>query len=704
LIAEGLAQGPGDDGQGPLSRAAIFVADPSAEAERIAQALRGAGYLAVDVPTSMLVARVAVQMPIVLIMDADAAGVAEAVARIRGVAGGAGIHILFLGESSTAVPESERAAAAFFARPVDAADVVRKVDALTGGPSVNQGSRMTSGGAADPLTPADLRPVGELGHAATSSSSSAPPGAPVSVRPSPGSTPPREAPLSARSGRRSVSIQAPLCSELEALLADAELRVGTLMAQDLLPPTPEEEIEAVLPTAMLAALDEPLEEDEDAFAIDPPPSRPNAGVSDGTPAAVDGTPAAPRVVTNAGRGTASSHPPGPSPEDVGIAPTLAAPPTGAGTGTGAGAQPDLPPPALSHDLGREPSEASLTRPTDLGPADAPRLLAEAIATHTSGCFRFESEAAVRHVVLRDGDVVTTASSADTETLLAFLTMRGNLRPDQVKDHAGKLPAHGRHAGAAFVAHGLLHQDELWSTLRAHAEWVLGRTLLLASGTMHVEAEAPGRLRQEPGVFGGSSGAEVLVEVTRRVISPEEALRRLGGPAATVTEGPSALLSECALGTQERTQILAARGSTVEELMHGAAGAEMACVVYALWLLGVVVVATSAGRAKAEGTDGAGVDALDVAALRDRVRARLELVNEADYFALLGVARDATGYEIRRAYLDLRRAFEPSRILTPETVDLEGDVGTIVLVLDEAYEILKDTGRRERYRRALGDMP
>jgi DnaJ-class molecular chaperone len=80
------------------------------------------------------------------------------------------------------------------------------------------------------------------------------------------------------------------------------------------------------------------------------------------------------------------------------------------------------------------------------------------------------------------------------------------------------------------------------------------------------------------------------------------------------------------------------------------------------------------------------------------------VCEGDYFTLLGISRDATGYEVRRAFLELRHAFEPSRILTPEVKDLEDDVRTIISVLDEAYEILKDSARRERYRRALGEGP
>jgi len=80
------------------------------------------------------------------------------------------------------------------------------------------------------------------------------------------------------------------------------------------------------------------------------------------------------------------------------------------------------------------------------------------------------------------------------------------------------------------------------------------------------------------------------------------------------------------------------------------------------------------------------------------------VKEGDYFALLGVPRSATAYEIKRAYLELRRTFEPSRLLTAKTVDLLDDVELIIEVVDEAYDILRDTNRRERYRRAIEASP
>ncbi len=707
---EGSVFAPGeavDEGAASDARATVFVSDPSAEAERVAQQLRGAGYRVVDVPLSLLAARVAVQTPSVIVVDADAVGAAEAVAGARSVMGGARLDILFLGVER---PQEEAfsldpsgAASGFFARPVDPQALVRKVDALTGGPSKSPPSAPPPSGpprSNGPSTSAQPWPVGP-----SERRSPIPTAGPLSVVPVSGRSPPssggvREAPLSARSVRPSVSIQTSLSPELEALLAEAEQRVGAQMARELAPPTPEEEIESVLPEALLAALDEPLEEDEDDGLAEPPRSRVEL-----PPDEPDGGRAG--ATTNAGRSLtpASSH--AMAAEFLGVAPTLAAPPM-AGPGP-AVVVVDQPVPTLEPEF--------VGRPTDvpaillLGPEHAPKMLASGIAARASGCYTFESGGALRRVVLRDGDVVTAASSADDETLLVFLTSRGDVPRDQVKDLTGKLPPFGRHAGAALVGHGLLRQDQLWPTLRAHAEWLLGRTFLIDRGTARVEQDPPGRLRQEPSVFGGSSGAEVLVEAARRVVTPEEALRRLGGGGACIAEGPSALLSECALGVDERAVIQTARGASLEELARREAGAGIASVVYGLSLLGVVVVGTPALPEPAEPSVASAalpssavsaVDALDLSAVRERVRARLELVQEADYFTLLGVSREATGYEVRRAYLELRRAFEPARVLTPELVDLEESLRTIVLVLDEAYEILRDGARRERYRRAIGD--
>jgi hypothetical protein len=345
---------------------------------------------------------------------------------------------------------------------------------------------------------------------------------------------------------------------------------------------------------------------------------------------------------------------------------------------------------------------STAMPVVFGAAEGLKPLARAIAGRMTGTLSLTTNTGVRRIVLSEGDVVTATSEIADETLVAFLVSRGDIDRAVAARMAGKLPPSGRHAGAALIAQGHLAQDDLWPVLRAHAEWLVGRAMASGPGTVDIEDEPNGRLKLEPGVFGGSTGAEVFVETARRVLAPQHSLVALGGPSARLDSGSRpALLSECALSDEERAAALGAAGKTVEEVCPDPS-AEIVSVVRALVELDVLAVHAPAPRPKVAPRDVP--DPIDDEAVRARVRARVALVREGDYFSLLGVGRGATSYEIKRAYLDLRRSLEPSRLLTAKTADLHADVTLILEVLDEAYEILREEPRRERYRRAIEAGP
>ena len=325
----------------------------------------------------------------------------------------------------------------------------------------------------------------------------------------------------------------------------------------------------------------------------------------------------------------------------------------------------------------------------------------------TGALAFEDTTGIRRVLFRDGDFVTAASGADGESLVAFLTQRGDL-PAEVAARLGrKLPQFGRHAGAALIAQGHLRQDDLWPVLRAHAEWLVGRIVLLSSGAVSVEGDVPVRLQAEPAVFGGATGAEVLVEIVRRAVSPEQAVQRLGGANTVLQKGDNpTLLGECAIADAEAALVRSIVEEPLAETLRRAGHKEFAAVLYVLVELSVLARATGERRVPREAPEKrtARPDHLDHAALRARILSRKALSEEGDYFALLGVARSATSYDIRRAYALLKDEYDPGRILTGETVDLRDDVELILEVLAEAFEILEDDLRRERYRRALDASP
>ncbi|MGH7282571.1 MAG: DUF4388 domain-containing protein [Polyangiaceae bacterium] len=918
----------------------VFVSDPSAEAERVAQALRAAGYTVVDVPLSILVARVAVQRPRVVVVDADGEGALETVGRMRELADSESIDILFMGRLGAAFQVPEEAlmheGSGFFARPVDAEAVVRKVNALMQVSPSNAPAPATAAEAAavdaswkeperekkdqeqkkdrdpdrdlgkdkerdkekdrQPAPRGSVPPLAQVSNDARKNASSKPPLVPAaasapspekkaesetSAQPAPSASPqiidePSSAPPSSKTSsekppaslpspgirespsapppsmsrpsrapsqppppsmpaimRARKGAQGPLSEELMQLLAEAEERLGgEAVGYDLPSLSPEEEIDAVLPEEILAALDDPLEEEDEEEANDSalgsqgrvttsggnkqttgasrrhttgvadagtgsvgqPPSEvgsaPTALVASTGPfgvraplsptvaphaqhttSAISGAISAPATTQGDSALRAFRPPSEPAPhlfsQSASFAqpasdpqtspraaearhpsshpPSTAMAPTAAGFTLGSdvlmpvamaleaaqearreampqpvliGAQippmplRDLPPQLVpssnvASSQNMVPSSTTTEIPAVLGPHDAPRAIARAIATRTTGTLCLESKEGVRRVVMREGDLVTAASGVDDESLIAFLVEHGDLPRESLQALAGRFATFGRHAGAALVAQGYLRQDQLWPVLRAHAEWILGRALAIDSGTALMEPDAPGRLKAEPSVFGGSTGAEVFVDVVRRVISQDDAFARMGGGQARIGEGRNAnLLTECALGAPEIAVLEQLRGLTLAQAVASAPDTDMIAVLYALHLLGVIEVLRSLGGAVPSSRDRSNeprIDTLDDEAIRARIRARLDLVEEGDYFAVLGVARTATSYEVRRAFTELRRAFDPDRILTPSMVDLGPQVRKIVAVLEEAYDILHDSARRDRYRRAIDTM-
>ncbi len=769
----------------------IFVSDASAEAERLISTLRARGYQVVDVPLGLLVSRVSVQRPALILCDADAPGALESVERIhRDLPGGHRVDVVFIGEragasSSELASAIEREGSGSFHRPVDDAALARKVEALIGPPTRHEPRPRLAPGGRPPILvaatrrpfrydqrgPSSVAPEGPASQPPKSTtwvgippSPSLPPGSSGGSGSSPLSSPEypalrrEEAPTGPGPG--GPALPSRLSPELEMLLGRAEQRV-TQGRASIAPPSdrlsPEQELEAILPTDVLAALDEPLDLDDgdesdsgvsthggdersrgtatggtktgllggksvggsasgaevasvpalEQVRTEPPPSRETEPPK--TPTAVPSRASTAGSASEVAPPPSDAEPRGTAAGEPSDMPPPSSPPS---EGTGAQQQPSTKPPrargngAHTPRMAALPTSSALKLPATLREGEAIRCLALAVRSRYSGAIAIESPEGIRRVVFRDGDFVTAATSIEKESLVACLTERGNLPADASAKLGRKLPLFGRHAGAALIAHGYLQQDELWPVLRSHAEWLIGRIARLEHGDTGVESELPPRLATEPGVFGGATGAEVLVEVVRRVATPAFALARLGGPDVRLTLGPGqTLLGECALATGEAELVRQLDGDSLGDALERASTPDFSSALLALVELGIV---ETHGPAKAAVTTAPRVrhepDRLDHEALRSRIAARRALVDEGDYFALLGVGRSATAYDVRRAYTALKEELEPSRLLTAATADLRDDVDAILFVLDEAYEILSDDLRRERYRRALEAAP
>jgi hypothetical protein len=253
-------------------------------------------------------------------------------------------------------------------------------------------------------------------------------------------------------------------------------------------------------------------------------------------------------------------------------------------------------------------------------------------------------------------------------------------------------------GEILVDFGYLKRRELLPAVRRHVEDLVYSLFGWERGTYTITLDAEPsaeriRLSRHP--------AALILEGIRRKLD-RTSLERLVGSASSVIEVRDrdrlgGIVHAGDLAAEERAALAAFDGQADLASVARSAGVDIADVLPLAWSLCVLGLAT-ARRADAEVPDEATalVGETDLAIDRERVRARWQLVTEADYFALLGVRRDATGFEIRRAYQSARRDFAADCFPTELRRELARELDDIANVLDEAFRVLRDDRLRQTY--------
>lgn len=323
------------------------------------------------------------------------------------------------------------------------------------------------------------------------------------------------------------------------------------------------------------------------------------------------------------------------------------------------------------------------------------LLAKSIRERFSGAVAQQDAAGVRRILLTDGDIRTAVSTVTSESLAHYLHAHGDITRENLAA-LGAIPAFGRHAGAALIARGLLEQEDLWPTLRAHAEWTIARALESATPAI-MEENVPPRLLEEPSVFGGAAGTEIYLEALSRVVTPERAFFALGGDERILGRGgEDRLLSESGLSSADQHAILDCLGKPLAPV--GRREPRLMPLLLGLTQLGVLTA--GGGEIQLVPIEvHARSRQLDEEAFVSKLLARRALVDEGDYFAVLGIARSATTFEVDRATAELLALYSQEK-LTAQTAHLRPDLELVRAVITEAQLVLRDDVRRFRYKTAL----
>jgi len=385
--------------------------------------------------------------------------------------------------------------------------------------------------------------------------------------------------------------------------------------------------------------------------------------------------------------------------------------------------------------------AGTPAPYDSGPIGSPDiaiLLGRIYLERLNGRLTFRRGLAKKTISFERGAPVFASSNLPDDRMGEMLARQGRLTREQRAKGAQILESTGRRMGGVLVELGALKESELAPLVRRHYEEITYSVFAWPEGG-DVPAEdgewtlGPERVGDDEPIRLDEPAPALIMEGIRRKYAAPRLLRRLGGGTQVVQllvggAAASAVLDDMALSDEERLVVRRFDGvRTLDEIRAAAnVGDEIVCgVAWALVALrlaavtravdaettlpkvAVTVAVAGNGTARPAAADHAPAGgandrdrARDQEIDRARVLSRYALVEEGDYFEVLGLPREASAHEVRRAHQALTRELSAAGLDPEVAAELEGPLRAIRAVLDEGARVLGDPRLRRRYQAQL----
>jgi curved DNA-binding protein CbpA len=366
--------------------------------------------------------------------------------------------------------------------------------------------------------------------------------------------------------------------------------------------------------------------------------------------------------------------------------------------TGSGASSDLPAAA--------PLRGSLAQ------TPLPQILRWIFVDQLRGTLTLARGDDLRRLYFEKGELRTATSSRESQRIGAFLQRRGRVSDEDIRWALDEIARQkGSRLGQKLVERGLLTRAIIDSEMKRLVEEIVFSAFEWEDGEYRFE---PSTAVLDPDIVLAFSTAAIIVEGIRRL--PENPIFRArlgeGSGVLRLAREPMSRYQYLPLAPQEAYVLSRIDGLLDVDSLLAIAGSSRgtaAKMLYALLSCGLV-------EWKSDGTEGRAsvgtVATLNVEVANEPQRStpgHAELVRNTwrridwlSHYELLGVGRDASPEEIRRAYLEKSRLFHPDLRNRPDLAALGKELTAVFERLKVAHDALADPDARAEYDRQPGE--
>lgn len=350
----------------------------------------------------------------------------------------------------------------------------------------------------------------------------------------------------------------------------------------------------------------------------------------------------------------------------------------------------------------------------LGDVPLPQILHRIFLEQLKGTLTLTHGGEVRRLFFEKGDLKTATSSRETQKIGSFLKRRGRISDEDLAWALSEISRqHGTRFGRALVARGLLPKSAIDSEMKRLVEEIVLSAFEWDTGDYRFE---PSSAVLDPDVALALSTATVIVEGIRRLPETPVFRERLnGGPGVLrLARDPMSRYQYLPLTPQEAYILSRVDGVLDVGSLLAIAGSTRdaaAKTIYALLSCGLIEWRTDGGRRRETAGNVAKLNVEVPSEVPQRTTGHVEMVRSTwrrldwlSHYDLLGVSREATAADVRRAYLDKSRLFHPDLRHRADLAGMERELTAVFARLKTAHDTLADPTARAQYDLELEEAP
>ena len=317
----------------------------------------------------------------------------------------------------------------------------------------------------------------------------------------------------------------------------------------------------------------------------------------------------------------------------------------------------------------------------------------------TGTATFKQDDVERQVVFRGGAPVFGSSTSVLDRMASQLYREGRITAEQRDESVEIARGDGVRMGRALISVGALDEEELAAAVNRHIGWIIYS--LFSWGRAQVTFD-PDYREREPIVLK-QDPCSILFEGVRRKMGLRELEEALGRPE-TATFASAVRLSEDVL---DSTGLDNLELRFVRALSSGKSVASL-CSVYGLDLLTGMQLAfatsvIAGARPVFSPRPSEPMERRPAFLLNAwRFESKLSQVRFGDHFSVLGVRRDASSFEIERAYQELSLEYDEEWVPASVKERFELEIGDVRAAVERSYQLLQDADTRAAYLKNLRD--